>query len=191
MSTEPLQQEFPVLQTHTIQKLPSVSGKSIIIYEEKMGAHTDAYYTLLGPLLIAFIGMRSDKRLYKRMVPGVSFLIAIGYIGISGLLQQSEIEELVFDEKKAVFQRQTVPLKHDSSTDRMIKQTIPFSQIDAVQYLECPLDKKKMGYELNLVLNNHNRINIFTHRDATMGIEANFLARRIGKPLVRPECQVN
>jgi len=191
MKVKPVNQDFPTFQTHTIKNIGSAFGPSLLVYEEKMDGFSDAYYTLLGPLLIAFIGMRSDKTIYRKIVPGVSFLLAIGYILFSSFIQDLNIEELIIDEKKQVFQRQFVPQRHDSKTERTIQEVIPFNQIASVQYLTCELENNKKGYELNLVLNNGKRINVFTHRDATMAIDANVIAHIMNKPLLEPECFIN
>ncbi len=192
MKTKPVNQDFPISQTHSIENIGSLYEPKLYVYEEKMDGYSDAYYTLLGPLLIAFIAMRLSKSMYyKKISLSVPILLAIGYIVISSFIEDLDIEELIIDEKKQVFQRQFVPQKHDLTTERIIHEVIPFNQITSIQYLTCSLNDNDVGYELNLVLNNGKRLNIFTHRDATMAIDASAIAHIMGKPLLEPECFIN
>jgi len=188
---EPVNNEFPVFQTHSyISK--SLSDNSFLGYEEKMDSSIDAYYTILAPLLIIFVAASAENFFYAAKIPKFSIMIGIIYYAVSSMLQQTYIEELIFDAKREVFIRQHVTLKHDKKTPRIIDEEISFDQIESIQLLSCPFDieAKKVGFELNLILKDNTRVNIFTHQDATINIEAHSISHLTSKPLNNYLCSL-
>ena len=181
-----LDEDFPTFNTHDFE----YHGSDLLFLEE-MGAWSDAYYTLLGPLLIAVIAMRSERTSNTSVISLFSFSTVITYFLISSQIQKQPVEELVFDTHQKQFIRQSIPLQHDDTTERNIIETIPYQDIIAVESLKCPIKKYVNGYETNLILKDQRRVNLFHSRDNTMGTPAEYIARALKVPRLKPECVID
>jgi hypothetical protein len=123
----------------------------------------------------------------KKNIIRFALPVAILYILFSSFLQNSSVEEIVIDRDKRVIVKQHSKLKYASEVQK-IDKTISFSAIKGVEYLTCYLDNNKRGYELNLLLNDQKRCNIFAHQDPTMIIHAQIIANMVNKPLIETNC---
>ena len=187
MAVFPLTDEFPRGLQFLID---DIFFNTQLLYVEKASGWIDAYYTLFGPLLIVFIMAFSDKINLRGGVIGVSLLFPITYFVFVYALQQTTINEYLFDKKTQIFTIQKVSLDHDKSTEREIIRTIPFNEIASVQYLECPIEYPYTGYELNLILTSGQRINLFATTDATMGMNTTNISKIVNVPTLTPECKL-
>jgi uncharacterized Tic20 family protein len=189
MKIQSIHTDFPIMQTHSIKEMGSVYNQSLLIYRQKPSGWIDAYYTLIGPLLIAMLlrGDADNIGFGKKNIIRFALPVAILYILFSSFLQNSSVEEIVIDRDKKVIVKQHSKLKYPYEVQK-IDETIPFNAIHAVEYLTCHLDNNKRGYELNLLLNDQKRCNIFAHRDPTMIIDAKSIANMVNKPLIEANC---
>ena len=188
MAVFPISDEFPRGLQFLID---NVFNRTQLLFVERTSGWIDAYYTLLGPLVIVALMAISNKFTLRGGIIGTSFLIPVWYFIFSQFLQHTTITEYLFDKNTQEFSIQKVVLDHDKTTPREVIRAIPFKHIAAIQYLSCPLEYPFIGHELNLILTSGQRLNLFNTTDPTMTINADAIQNIIDIPLLTPECQLH